>query len=179
MTLVKQNPITPGMRNMVVVKTPNLHRGEPHRPLTEPVRTTNGRNNAGRITVRHRGGGHKRKYRIIDFRRDKDNVLATVERLEYDPNRSANIALLLYADGERRYIIAPKGLKVNSEVVSGDSVPISVGNVLPLRNMPQGTIVHCIEMKPKKRSTDRTFRWDIRTISRPRRKICSDAHAFR
>ncbi len=150
MTLVKQKPNTPGQRGTVVVKTPGLHRGKPVRSLTEPGRTINGRNNAGRITVRHRGGGHKRRYRIIDFRRNKDGIPAKVERMEYDPNRSANIALLLYADGERRYIVAPKGLKVGSEVISGERVPILPGNVLPLKNLPQGTVVHCIEMKPGK-----------------------------
>ena len=127
-----------------------MHRGGPHRALTEPVRKTNGRNNGGRITVRHRGGGHKRQYRLIDFRRNKDNVPAVVERIEYDPNRSANIALLLYADGERRYIIAPKGIRAGAELVSGDAVPIRSGNALPLERIPQGTVVHCIEMKPGK-----------------------------
>ncbi len=150
MVLVKQNPTTPGRRGTVIVKTPDLHKGKPHRALTEPVRKTNGRNNKGRITVRHRGGGHKKQYRILDFRRNKDNVQAIVEQLEYDPNRSANIALLLYADGERRYIIAPKGLKAGDTVVSGPEAPVSVGNSLPLRNVPLGTIVHCIEMKPGK-----------------------------
>ena len=150
MTLVKQNPVTPGRRGMVVVKTPGLHRGEPYKPLTEPVRKTDGRNSAGRITVRHRGGGHKRKYRIIDFRRNKDGVPATVERIEYDPNRNANIALLLYADGERRYIIAPKGLKVGATLLSGEGSPIAVGNALKLGHIPLGTTVHCIEMKPGK-----------------------------
>ncbi len=150
MTLVKQNPITPGQRGMVRVKNAELHRGRPHKPLVEPVRKTNGRNNYGRITVRHRGGGHKRLYRILDFKRDKEDVPATVERIEYDPNRSANIALLLYADGERRYIIAPKGLKVGATVKSGNSAAIAPGNALKLSSVPQGTVVHCIEMKPGK-----------------------------
>ena len=150
MVLVKQKPVTPGRRGMVIVRSPELHRGAPYRGLCEPLRKTNGRNNAGRITVRHRGGGHKRQYRIIDFRRNKDQIPAKVERLEYDPNRSSNIALLLYADGERRYIIAPKGLTVGNEVMSGPEAPISVGNTLPLKNIPQGTMVHCVEMKPGK-----------------------------
>lgn len=150
MTLVKQNPITPGQRGMVRVKNAELYRGRPYKPLVEPVRKTDGRNNYGRITVRHRGGGHKRLYRILDFKRDKENIPATVERIEYDPNRSANIALLLYADGERRYIIAPKDLKVGATVQSGDSSPIAPGNSLKLSRMPQGTVVHCIEMKPGK-----------------------------
>lgn len=150
MTLVKQNPITPGSRGMVRVHNADVHRGDAYRPLLEPVRKTNGRNNQGRITVRHRGGGHKRQYRIIDFKRSKDDIPATVERIEYDPNRSANIALLLYADGERRYIVAPKGIKAGATLQSGMSVPIRPGNCLPLEKIPQGTVVHCIEMKPGK-----------------------------
>ena len=150
MTLVKQTPTTPSRRGMVKVVNNDLYDGGPHRTLIEPVRKTNGRNNHGRITVRHRGGGHKRQYRIIDFKRDKDGVPAKVERIEYDPNRSSNIALLLYADGERRYIIAPKGLKAGDSLQSGLSVPISRGNTLPLKNIPQGTVIHCIEMKPGK-----------------------------
>ncbi len=150
MTLVKQNPTTPSRRGMVKVVNSELHDGAPHRALVEPVRKTNGRNNHGRITVRHRGGGHKRQYRIIDFKRNKDDIPAKVERIEYDPNRSSNIALLLYADGERRYIISPRGLKVGDTLQSGLSVPIARGNTLPLKQIPQGTIVHCIEMKPGK-----------------------------
>ena len=150
MTLVKQNPTTPSRRGMVKVVNPELYDGSPHRALLEPVRKTNGRNNHGRITVRHRGGGHKRQYRIIDFKRNKDDIPAKVERIEYDPNRSSNIALLLYADGERRYIISPKGLKAGDTLQSGLSVPIVRGNTLPLSQIPQGTIVHCIEMKPGK-----------------------------
>lgn len=150
MTLVKQKPTTAARRGMVVVKTENLYKGKPLRSLTEPKKKINGRNNAGRITVRHRGGGQKRQYRIIDFKRDKDNIAAVVERIEYDPNRSANLALLLYADGERRYIIAPKGLKAGSTVMSGPNAPVAPGNALPLRRVPQGTTVHCVEMKPGK-----------------------------
>ncbi len=135
---------------MVKVENRNVHRGPAHRPLLETVSKTDGRNNVGRITVRHRGGGHKRKYRVIDFRRDKDDIPAKVERIEYDPNRSANIALLLYADGERRYIIAPKNIAVGTTVESGEKVPIRPGNCLPLDRIPQGTVVHCVEMKPGK-----------------------------
>ncbi len=150
MTLVKQNPTTPGRRGMVKVENRDIHRGSPHRPLLEPLAKTDGRNNVGRITVRHRGGGHKRRYRLIDFRRNKDNIPAKVERIEYDPNRSAHIALLLYADGERRYIIAPKGVSSGVRLESGEKVAIRPGNCLPLENIPQGTVVHCIEMKPGK-----------------------------
>ena len=150
MTLVKQNPTTPSRRGMVKVVNSELHDGAPYRALVAPVRKTNGRNNHGRITVRHRGGGHKRQYRIIDFKRNKDEIPAKVERIEYDPNRSSNIALLLYADGERRYIISPRGLKVGDTLQSGLSAPIARGNTLPLKQIPQGTIVHCIEMKPGK-----------------------------
>jgi len=150
MAVVKQKPTTPARRGMVRVTTPELHKGEPYRPLVEAKRAINGRNNVGRITVRHRGGGHKRRYRIIDFRRIKDSIPAVVERLEYDPNRSANIALLKYADGERRYIIAPRGLSVGDTVQSGPDSAISVGNCLPLANIPVGTTIHNVEMKPGK-----------------------------
>lgn len=150
MTLVKQNPTTPGRRGMVKVENQQIHRGSPHRALLDSVSKTDGRNNVGRITVRHRGGGHKRRYRIIDFKRDKDNIPARVERIEYDPNRSAHIALLLYADGERRYIIAPKGITAGATLESGTTVQIRPGNCLPLERIPQGTVVHCIEMKPGK-----------------------------
>ena len=135
---------------MVKVVNPDLHKGEPFAPLTEAKSKSGGRNNKGRITRRHQGGGHKQKYRVIDFRRKKDAVEAKVERLEYDPNRSANIALLLYADGERRYIIAPAKVSVGDVVVSGEDAPIKVGNTLPLRNIPLGSTVHCVEMKPGK-----------------------------
>ena len=150
MALQKAKPTSPGRRFVVKVTTPDLHQGGPYKPLLDEKRRTGGRNNAGKITTRHRGGGHKQRYRIIDFKRNKDEITAQVERLEYDPNRSANIALLKYADGERRYIIAPKGLQVNDEVVSGNQVPIKVGNTSPIRNIPVGTIVHGIEMKPGK-----------------------------
>lgn len=133
---------------MVQVINPDLHKGEPHRALLEKQGKTGGRNNAGRITTRHRGGGHRQHYRVIDFKRNKDGVPASVERLEYDPNRTAHIALLLYRDGERRYMIAPRNLKAGDEVVSGDNAPIKEGNTLPLRNIPLGSVVHCVEMKP-------------------------------
>lgn len=150
MALIKLKPTSPGRRGTVRVVSPDLHKGDGFKPLMESKRATNGRNNAGRITVRHRGGGHKRKYRVIDFRRNKDSIPAKVERLEYDPNRTAHLALLCYADGERRYIIAPKGLKAGSEVISGDDAPIAVGNALPLRNIPIGSVIHNVELKPQK-----------------------------
>ena len=127
-----------------------LGKGEPHAPLVERQSKSGGRNNPGRVTPRHQGGGHKRRYRVIDFKRDKDGVPATVERIEYDPNRTANIALVLYADGERRYIIAPRGLEAGAELLSGIDAPIKAGNALPLRNIPLGSQVHCVEMKPGK-----------------------------
>ena len=147
MAVVKQKPTTPGRRGMVKVITPGLHKGSPHRPLVESRTRTSGRNNDGRITVRHRGGGHKRSYRIIDFRRNKDGVAGRIERLEYDPNRSAHIALVLYTDGERRYIVAPRGISEGDQIESGESVAIRTGNALPLKNIPVGTVVHCVEMK--------------------------------
>ncbi len=135
---------------MVRVVNKELHKGQSYPGLTQPKKAINGRNNSGQITVRHRGGGHKKHYRVVDFKRTKDGVPARVERLEYDPNRSANIALLLYADGERRYIIAPKGLKQDDSVKSGTDVGIKTGNTLPLKNIPIGTVVHCVELKPGK-----------------------------
>jgi large subunit ribosomal protein L2 len=150
MALQKANPTSPGRRGMVRVVTDDLYKGEPYAPLLEPQKRSSGRNNAGRITVRHRGGGHKQHYRVIDFKRRKDGIPATVERIEYDPNRTAHIALLLYADGERRYMIAPKGLAAGAKVRSGIDAPIQVGNCLPLRNIPVGTIIHCVEMQPEK-----------------------------
>ena len=150
MALMKVKPTSPGRRALVKVVTPDLHKGEPHWPLLEPQIRGSGRNNHGRITMRHKGGGHKHHYRIVDFRRDKDGILATVERLDYDPNRSAHLALLLYADGERRYIIAPKGLTAGAQLVSGAEAPIKAGNTLPLKSIPVGTTVHCIEMLPGK-----------------------------
>ncbi|WKT61077.1 50S ribosomal protein L2 [Microbulbifer thermotolerans] len=150
MAIVKAKPTSAGRRHLVKVVNAELHKGAPYAPLVESKSKTGGRNNAGRITTRHIGGGHKHHYRVIDFKRNKDGVPAKVERLEYDPNRSAHIALICYADGERRYIIAPKGLKAGATVQSGDAAPISVGNTLPLRNIPVGSVVHAVELKPGK-----------------------------
>jgi len=150
MAVVKRKPTSPGRRFVVQVVNPDLHKGEPHAPLVEKLTKNGGRNNHGRITTRHRGGGHKQRYRVIDFKRNKDDIPAKVERLEYDPNRSANIALLLYADGERRYMIAPKGVVAGDSVISGIETPIKVGNCMPLGSMPLGSVVHCLEMKPGK-----------------------------
>jgi len=150
MAIVKAKPTSAGRRFVVSVKTPELYKGKPHAPLTEINTKSGGRNNNGRITVRHRGGGHKRNYRVIDFKRDKDGVAGKVERIEYDPNRSANIALILYADGERRYIIAPRGVQAGAEIMSGSESPIQAGNCLPLRLIPVGSTVHCVELKEGK-----------------------------
>ncbi|KAF0284510.1 50S ribosomal protein L2 [Spiribacter roseus] len=150
MAVRKAKPTSPGRRFVAQPVKSDLYRGEPYAPLVRKLNKSGGRNNQGRITTRHIGGGHKRRYRDIDFRRNKEDIPARVERLEYDPNRSANIALLLYRDGERRYIIAPKNLKVGQEVRSGQGSPIKPGNTMPLRNIPLGTQVHCIEMRPGK-----------------------------
>ncbi len=150
MALVKLKPTSAGRRAMVKVVNSSLHKGRPFAGLLEPQSKRAGRNNSGRITVRHQGGGHKQHYRVIDFRRNKDGVVAKVERIEYDPNRSANIALLCYADGERRYIIAPRGIVVGQQLMSGAEAPIKPGNALPIRNIPVGSTIHCIEMMPGK-----------------------------
>jgi large subunit ribosomal protein L2 len=150
MALVKANPTSPGRRFVAQVKTPDLHKGDPYAPLLEKKTSTGGRNNYGRITTRHQGGGHKQRYRIIDFKRNKDGIKANVERIEYDPNRTAHIALLKYEDGEFRYIIAPRGVKAGDTLVSGSDAPISAGNCMPLRNVPMGSMVHCVELKPGK-----------------------------
>ncbi len=150
MAIVKSKPTSPGRRFVVRVVNPDLHKGEPCRALLESKSKSGGRNNNGRITTRHIGGGSRQHYRLVDFKRNKDGIPAVVERLEYDPNRTAHIALVLYADGERRYIIAPKGLKAGDRIVSGQDAPIKAGNALPLRNIPLGSVVHCIEMKPGK-----------------------------
>ena len=147
MALVKEKPTSAGRRFVVKVAGAQLHKGAPYAPLLEQKSRNGGRNNLGRITVRHQGGGHKQHYRMIDFKRDKDGIPARVERIEYDPNRSANIALMLYADGERRYIIAPKGVQAGDSLMSGPESPIKAGNCLPLRNIPVGATVHCIELK--------------------------------
>jgi len=150
MALVKVKPTSAGRRAVVKVVNANLHKGAPLASLVEKQTKTAGRNNNGHITTRHKGGGHKQHYRVVDFRRNKDGIVAKVERLEYDPNRSANIALICYADGERRYIIAPKGMVVGQTVVSGSEAPIKSGNALPIRNIPVGTTLHCVEMIPGK-----------------------------
>ena len=150
MALVKTKPTSPGRRFVVKTVNKDLHKGAPVRSLTESKSKRGGRNNHGRITTRHVGGGHKQSYRIVDFKRNKDGIPARVERLEYDPNRSAHLALLVYQDGERRYIIAPRGIKAGDVVQSGTDAAIKSGNCLPLANIPVGTQVHCIEMKPGK-----------------------------
>lgn len=151
MAVLKMKPTSPGRRHQVRVINKDLHKGKPHKALLEKQSKSGGRNNNGRITTRHIGGGHKQHYRIIDFKRDaKDGIPATVEHIEYDPNRTANIALLKYADGERTYIIAPRNLKEGDPIMSGVDADISIGNALPMNKIPVGTIVHCIEMKPGK-----------------------------
>jgi large subunit ribosomal protein L2 len=150
MAILKSKPTSPGSRSVIRVKHDDLHKGKPFAPLLEKKSRTGGRNNNGRITTRHVGGGHKQHYRIIDFKRNKVDIPAVVERLEYDPNRTANIALLLFKDGERRYIIAPKGLKVGQEVLSSETTAVKPGNCMPLRNMPLGTTIHCVELKSGK-----------------------------
>ena len=150
MALLKVRPTSPGRRSVVKIINKELHKGRPYSQLTEKQSHAAGRNNNGRITIRHRGGGHKQLYRKIDFLRNKDNIGAVVETIEHDPNRSANIALLCYTDGERKYIIAPKGISVGDKLSSGSDASIKPGNALPLRNIPIGTTIHCIEMKPGK-----------------------------
>lgn len=150
MAIVKLKPTSAGRRSMVKVVNADLYKGRPYEPLVEKQSRNAGRNNSGRITVRHQGGGHKQRYRVIDFRRNKDGIVARVERIEYDPNRSANIALICYADGERAYIIASKGMEVGQEIVSGAQAPIKAGNTLPIRNIPVGSTVHCVELMPGK-----------------------------
>lgn len=150
MPIKKYKPTSPGRRDMTGSTFEEITRSKPLRRLVRELRKRGGRNNLGRVTVRHRGGGHKRLYRLIDFRRDKLNVPARVEAIEYDPNRSARIALLLYADGERRYIIAPLGLRVGDTVVSGPNAEVRVGNAMPIRQIPVGTMVHNVELLPGK-----------------------------
>ena len=150
MAVVKSKPTSPGRRFQVRVVNPDLHKGEPVKALVEKKSKSGGRNNGGRITTRHKGGGHKQRYRVVDFKRNKDGIPAVIERLEYDPNRTANLALLKYADGERRYIIAPRGVKVDDAVESGSQASIKTGNCLPLRSIPVGTTIHCVELKPNK-----------------------------
>jgi len=150
MPVVKLKPTSPGRRGMVKVVTPGLHKGKPLASLVEPQIRSSGRNNLGHITTRHRGGGHKSHYRIVDFKRIKDGIPAKVERIEYDPNRSAHLALLCYADGERRYILAPRGVAAGATLMSGAEAPIRSGNTLPIRNIPVGSTIHNIEMLPGK-----------------------------
>ena len=150
MALRKLKPTSAGQRFVVRVVRDGLHQGDPYEPLLEPFRKRGGRNNQGRITTRHQGGGHKRYYRVIDFKRDKDGVAGRIERLEYDPNRTAYLALVLYADGERRYILAPKHAQVGDPIVSGVDAPIKPGSALLLKNIPIGSLVHCVELKPGK-----------------------------
>ena len=150
MSIIKAKPTSAGRRGVVRVSTPGLYKGRPERSLVEKRAENAGRNNTGRVTVRHRGGGHKHHYRLVDFKRRKDGIPARVDRIEYDPNRSAHIALLVYLDGEKRYIIAPKGLEAGQTIRSGVDAPIQVGNCLPLRNIPVGAVVHCVELKPGK-----------------------------
>lgn len=149
MPLLKTKPTSPGRRFVIKVVNPDLHKGPGFKPLLEVKTRSGGRNNVGRLTTRHRGGGHKQHYRIVDFKRDKDGIVAVVERLEYDPNRTAHLALLKYRDGERRYILAPGGIKPGDELQSGVTAPIRAGNSMPLRNVPLGSVVHCIELKPR------------------------------
>jgi len=150
MAIVKSKPTSPGSRFVVRVKHEDLHKGKPFAPLLTKKTKNGGRNNNGRITTRHIGGGHKQNYRIIDFKRNKWDIPGVIERLEYDPNRTANIALVLYADGERRYMIAPKGVSAGQEIISSENAPVKAGNCMPLRNMPLGSVVHCVELKPLK-----------------------------
>ena len=150
MAIIKSKPTSPGSRFVVRVKNDALHKGKPFAPLLDKKSKTGGRNNNGRVTTRHVGGGHKQHYRIIDFKRNKQDIPAVVERIEYDPNRTANIALLLFKDGERRYIIAPNGIEEGQEILAGETTPVKAGNCMPLRNIPLGTLVHCVELKPGK-----------------------------
>ncbi len=150
MAIVKSKPTSPGSRFVVRVKNEDLHKGKPFAPLLRKKSKSGGRNNNGRITTRHIGGGHKQSYRIIDFKRNKLDIPGIIERLEYDPNRTANIALVLYKDGERRYIIAPKGVVAGQEIISSENAVVKVGNCMTLRNMPLGSTIHCVELKPGK-----------------------------
>ena len=150
MAVIKAKPTSAGRRFVVKVVDKTLYKGRPNKALVEKKKGTGGRNNSGRITVRHRGGGHRKLYRLIDWKRDKDGIPGLIKRIEYDPNRSANIALVKYRDGERRYILAPKGLAIGAPVMSGAASPISPGNSMPIRNIPVGSVIHCVELKPGK-----------------------------
>ncbi len=191
MAVLKRKPTSPGRRFVVSVVDKELHKGKPHRALVTKKTKNGGRNNIGHITVRHKGGGHKRNFRVIDFnRRDKEGIPATVERLEYDPNRTANLALLVYADGERRYMLAPRNLKVGDVVKSGSTSEIKTGNALPIRNIPVGTVVHAVELRPGKgaqlaRSAGASIQVvsvegqyaTIRLNSKEMRKVLADCYA--
>jgi large subunit ribosomal protein L2 len=150
MAIQISKPTSPGRRFVVKVSNADLHKGKPYAPLVVTKNKTGGRNNSGKITCRHIGGGAKQRYRIIDFKRDKDGIEGRIERIEYDPNRTSFIALVLYADGERRYIVAPNGLKADDSIISGANSPIKAGNCLPISNIPIGSTIHCVEMKPGK-----------------------------
>lgn len=150
MPIKKYKPTTPGRRGMTTLSKEEITKQKPERSLTAPLKSKGGRNNTGRITTRHQGGGHKKTYRIIDFKRNKDGIPGTVQAIEYDPNRTCNIALIAYADGEKRYILAPKGLTVGMKVISGPEEDIRIGNAMEMRNMPDGTVIHNIELKPGK-----------------------------
>lgn len=150
MAIRKYKPTTPSRRNMTNLTFEEITKTTPEKSLTVTLKKSGGRNNAGKITTRHRGGGHKRRYRIIDFKRNKDDIIGKVAAIEYDPNRNANIALINYVDGEKRYIIHPKGLQVGDEIISGEKVDLRVGNAMPLANIPVGTVVHNVELHPKK-----------------------------
>jgi large subunit ribosomal protein L2 len=150
MALVKMNPTSAGRRGVVAVVDKDLYKGRPYSPLVEALNKRAGRNNKGHVTTRHQGGGHKRLYRVIDFKRNKDGIPGRVERLEYDPNRSANIALICYADGERKYILAPRGVGIGDQINNGSLAAIKPGNSIPIKNIPVGTTIHCIELKPGK-----------------------------
>lgn len=150
MAIIKCKPTSPGRRQVVKIVDKNLYKGKPHSSLLKKNKKTGGRNNNGRITTRHIGGGHNKKYRIIDFKRNKDDISATIKRFEYDPNRSSNIALVVYKDGEKRYILAPKNLKIGDKIRSGNKAPIQIGNTLPMSFIPIGSFLHNIEIKPGK-----------------------------
>jgi large subunit ribosomal protein L2 len=150
MAVIKLKPTSPARRGAVKITRDHLHKGDGFAPLLEPKKSSGGRNNNGHITVRHRGGGAKHHYRVVDFKRNKDGIAAKVERIEYDPNRSAHIALVCYADGERRYIIAPRGVEPGATLHSGSEAPIRAGNTLPIRNIPVGSTIHCVELQPGK-----------------------------
>ena len=179
MALIKAKPTSPGRRFVVSVKTPGLHKGKPFAGLLEKKGKTGGRNNAGRITSRHIGGGHKQRYRLIDFKRNKDGIDSVVERIEYDPNRSAHIALLKYMDGERRYIIAPKGVAEGARLRSGDDAGIKNGNCLRLRNIPVGSDCSLYRNETRQGCANCAFRWHLGAVCRSRWRLCHFTFALR